>query len=279
MKRSKRFFAGFFLLCLLLAAFFLAFFSGAEEGALQQSFVRRPGYESLTKEKQELYDQVLVGIEALSARIDLGEGVARDDFFQVVEYILLDYPEIFWLSPQYEVVGEEDGALLFSVRFFYRFEKQEIVFKRWELEEKLKEINEKIGDGAEGLRFLHDYLIDHMEYDGDAADVYSALIMGKGNCQSYAKAFQLLCNRGGYDCITVTGEAGGVKHSWNLLSVDGTYVYADVTWDDPLMRAGSVLGDKERYRYFLIDEETLLQDHTLPMATAFGYPVSGQINE
>ncbi len=270
-KGYKWLFACFFLLCLL---FLSVFYPHREETVFLGSAALRPGYATLSEEEQVLYDQVRAVIEALAVNVSLGEGVKSDTFHKVVEYIQLDYPEIFWLSPQYEVVTSEDGELMYEAHFSYTFTKEEISARRWELEQCLQKIVRQTGTGVDGLRFLHDHLIDHVQYDSDGADTYSTLVLGKGNCQGYAKAFQLLANREGYACITVMGEAGGVKHSWNLVKVNGEVLYVDATWDDPLLRGDTVLSEQDRYRYFLIGEETLFLDHSLPQATPYQYPIS-----
>ena len=52
-------------------------------------------------------------------------------------------------------------------------------------------------------------------------------------CEGYAKAFQYLCDLGGIECYTVTGDlAGGTgagPHMWNVLVLDGKSYIADIT--------------------------------------------------
>lgn len=52
-------------------------------------------------------------------------------------------------------------------------------------------------------------------------------------CEGYSKAFQYLCDLGGIDCYTVTGEmAGGTgagKHMWNIVVLNGKSYLVDIT--------------------------------------------------
>jgi uncharacterized protein YjdB len=52
-------------------------------------------------------------------------------------------------------------------------------------------------------------------------------------CEGYAKAFQLLCDLGGFDqCYTVTGTMDGTGHMWNVVVLDGKSYLVDVTNSD-----------------------------------------------
>ena len=113
------------------------------------------------------------------------------------------------------------------------------------------------------LKAIHDYIIDHVEYDYDNYKndaylvkhaTYSAAITGKTVCQGYAKYFYRLANKAGIECRVVDGTANGGRHAWNLVKIDGKYYYVDVTWDD---------GNYDKYTYFLKESDLFAQDHTL----------------
>ena len=55
------------------------------------------------------------------------------------------------------------------------------------------------------------------------------LLEGKGLCQAYAYAYQLLCQRAGLWCVCDSND----MHCWNLVMLDNclTY-YVDPTWCD-----------------------------------------------
>ncbi len=103
---------------------------------------------------------------------------------------------------------------------------------------------------------LHDWLIYNADYDQTLTnrDADGVLLKGSGVCDSYARAYLMLCTAAGIECITVTGYAGE-PHGWNMVNLDGDWYHVDCTWDDP------VPGGDENHSYFLVDDDTLAKDH------------------
>lgn len=114
-------------------------------------------------------------------------------------------------------------------------------------------------------KWLHDWLIENAKYDYTFT-YYSpkgVMLAGKGVCQSFAEAYQLLLNKVGINNKLVSGEAnngtwGG--HAWNLVKIGGNWYHVDVTWDDT--------GD--RYEYFLKSDLFISNNHRW---SASRYPV------
>lgn len=95
---------------------------------------------------------------------------------------------------------------------------------------------------------LHDLLCDACSYaaadmrqgvPSRRSDAAGALLDGQANCQGYADALQLLCLLSGIPCKKVAGEAGGGPHMWNLICVDGQWMYVDATFDDGFFADGA----------------------------------------
>ena len=65
--------------------------------------------------------------------------------------------------------------------------------------------------------YANNYLVDNCVYDEEAVkseeiighenDAYGALVEKKAVCEGYSRAFQLLCNRLGVECINISGTA------------------------------------------------------------------------
>ena len=101
-------------------------------------------------------------------------------------------------------------------------------------------------------RMLYDYIITHSNYNvnaqgGGMADddwtAYGVVVNGTGVCESYAEAFQTLCNAVGINCIGIDGiaKAGEVNgqdvfgnHKWNAVKLNGEWYQCDITFDDPV---------------------------------------------
>lgn len=118
---------------------------------------------------------------------------------------------------------------------------------------------------------LHDWLIYNANYDYTYTwyTPEGVLLHGTGVCDSYARAYQMLCTAAGLKCIYVSGTAGGGAHGWNLVQVDGKWYHVDCTWDDP----GT--GGYERHDYFLITDAEMGRDHDWNDINAGGMIVPG----
>jgi len=76
-----------------------------------------------------------------------------------------------------------------------------------------------------------EYYVDLEEGNYIYAD--GPILYGKGMCQSYAYAYQWLCQKAGLWCNTCSGMAGRDGHCWNVVKLDdGKTYYMDLTWAD-----------------------------------------------
>ena len=82
---------------------------------------------------------------------------------------------------------------------------------------------------------IHDYLVDNINYvdTGDSSyNAYSALINGIAVCSGYTECFKTLLDMLGIENATISGEAGGQQHIWNVVNLDNHWYHVDVTWDE-----------------------------------------------
>lgn len=141
----------------------------------------------------------------------------------------------------------------------------------------------------ERVKYVHDYLVEHVTYDYECAEknyqtvkeasneqshtAYGALVKGLAVCDGYARSFQMLMNMLGIECEYIEGYTGGL-HAWNYIKLDGENYWMDVTWDD--------LGFAEypeavKYDYFCCTSEELYNTHSpkevfeIPECTATEY--------
>ena len=117
---------------------------------------------------------------------------------------------------------------------------------------------------------IHDYLIDWTDYDkvalrnetlhneikhSEYADTpYGLLINQTAICSGYTTTVQLFMDLLGIPCLSIPGHSvvhGSTKeedHAWNIVFIDESWYYVDVTWDDPVYPDG--LWHFPRYDYF-----------------------------
>ncbi|MHC1786576.1 MAG: transglutaminase domain-containing protein [Christensenellales bacterium] len=107
-------------------------------------------------------------------------------------------------------------------------------------------------------KWFHDWLTENARYDYSFTyyDAKGVLLAGKGVCQSFAEAYQLLLNKVGISNKLLSGKAnngtgGWEGHAWNLVKIGGNWYHVDVTWDDT--------GD--RYEYFLKSDQSMSANH------------------
>ena len=85
---------------------------------------------------------------------------------------------------------------------------------------------------------VHDYLCEHMKYDGRAAagdgdrvyighTVYGAMVEGNAVCDAISMSCAAILRDFGIDCYIVSGGS----HAWNMVYMDGEYYDLDCTWD------------------------------------------------
>lgn len=125
-------------------------------------------------------------------------------------------------------------------------------------------------DDFENLKIIHDYLVDTIEYDGEAGksiyNIYGALVNKKAVCEGYARSYKLILDELGIPCIIACGVAKNSSgdtesHAWNYVQIDGNWYAVDVTWDDPVIIGNGTLTDDIRYRYFLVGAAEFSKDH------------------
>ncbi|RGJ32485.1 hypothetical protein DXD63_09420, partial [Bifidobacterium adolescentis] len=120
--------------------------------------------------------------------------------------------------------------------------------------------SEEQTDGTEYAKavWLHDWLIDRMEYDSTLkwSSAESALTRGLGTCQSYESAYSSLLTKAGIENAETRDTADG--HTWNAVKLDGEWYQVDATWDDS---DNNWYGFDQRHLYFGLTDELMAIAH------------------
>jgi len=124
---------------------------------------------------------------------------------------------------------------------------------------------------------LHNWLIDNCDYDFDADGssqlpftAYAAMELGSAVCSGYTNAYTLLLREAGVPVVRINGDAPNFDgqgndgaHTWNMVLVDGQWLFVDVTWDDS--EEGPALD------YFLLSYEIMARDHRTNIAPYYRF--------
>ena len=140
---------------------------------------------------------------------------------------------------------------------------------------------------------INNYICDNAEYDYDALEAmvritdlqiisdkykfsqtaYGALIEGKGICQAYAEAFNLLASKAGLQSVVVTGVLNGAGgHAWNRALIDGQWFTLDVLSNDSDDYYNEYFNmPDEVAAYFVTENNKYALDRVLQQFTAAEY--------
>lgn len=115
------------------------------------------------------------------------------------------------------------------------------------------------GSEYEMALYLHDWLLDQLEYDNSLkwSSAESALTRGLGTCQAYESAYSKLLTVAGITNSETRDTYDG--HTWNAVKLDGKWYQVDCTWDDT---SDNFYGDlDQRHLYFCITDELMAIAH------------------
>ena len=169
---------------------------------------------------------------------ELGE----KEMYQALNAYKNDHPEIFWLKNSFSYY-DLDGVTYITYEFTAT--EKELIEKKQKFNSAVDEIIKNApmySSEYERELYANNYLVDNCVYDDAAADshdiiahendAYGAIVDGKAVCEGYSRAFQLLCNKMGLDCVCIAGIADDIGHEWNCVKLDGEWYQVDVTWND-----------------------------------------------
>ena len=87
-------------------------------------------------------------------------------------------------------------------------------------------ISEAKGSTYTKVKYIHDWIVDNVEYDNDNLEnhdnIYGTFINRKVVCEGYAEAFKYLLDKLNIPCVSVYGDGydnnGNVEaHAWNYV--------------------------------------------------------------
>jgi len=195
-----------------------------------------------------------------------------------------DNPEVFWCNSIIGIIYEENGNAS-NVVIKYCMTAEEKEKRKKEIEKVIAPfvggVTTTMSDYEAALKIfeniveLADYDYDTLEKEkaglipdsapDDMRSIYGVFVDKKAVCAGYAKAYQFILNRLGIECTYVIGPCKGEGwHAWNLIKLEGSHYYVDVTWGEDT----SGVADHD---YFCITTEELLR--TRDIHREENYPV------
>ncbi len=186
-------------------------------------------------------------------------GITKQDALTVWYAFFFDAPKFFFMSNLY-IYGDKRIQVEIAEEFRKKSVREKVWSKIQDSVEDIKELLKDVDNDVLKFKIIYDYIIDNSDYkeadtDEDLFDGYSCSIAGvlDGDasteviCQGYARTLSYLCNMFGIECIYVSSEIR--SHAVNAVKIDGSWYYADSTYDDKS-------GD---YSYFLNGDDDTWQ--------------------
>jgi len=87
----------------------------------------------------------------------------------------------------------------------------------------------------------------------DASSAWNLFYLGRGLCHAYSSAFKMIADAAGIPAVIVRGLGMGQGHAWNLVKTDGLWMQIDLTFDDNY--------DGIIHEYFLVPLSVEFPDH------------------
>lgn len=118
--------------------------------------------------------------------------------------------------------------------------------------------NETDGSDYQKALWLHDWLLNQLEYDNllKWSSAESALTRGLGTCQVYERAYAQLLSVAGIENVETRDTYDG--HTWNAMKLDGEWYQVDCTWDDS---NDNWYNFDQRHLYFGLTDELMAVAH------------------
>lgn len=231
-------------------------------------------YCNLDKVQKAAYDDIVSGLKAMKRTIPV-KGIK--DFTPIIETILYDYPELFYVDKRYQY---QAGLREIQIKPKYIFDQVSVKKIQSQMDDIVngfiaENINEHQSDYDKAL-VIHDFLKTNIQYDYDALNSfgrgttgfehsytsYGALVKHKCVCAGFAAAMKLICDKIGLECHIVSGIGSSTlfsgAHAWNIVKINGYYHHVDVTWDNQFSDDLQI----PNYCYFNLSDDSIAKDHT-----------------
>lgn len=154
---------------------------------------------------------------------------------EIVAKLCGESPEVLIEQPKVTVsVYPDSGSIrIVQLDFEYQHTAAELMSMR-------SAVNTVLGAAVNYVRYreedsakadlLFSYLLERFDYvEGESVTpVYSLLCEGVADSKTFARIFQILCDRIGLECVTVSGYLDGESYEWNILNMDGVYRHVDL---------------------------------------------------
>lgn len=243
----------------------------------REEILRPYSYKVLNNEKYAyIYDAIVTAVDRRRTDITFSDvmGITAEDYLAVYQQIYNDEINMFYIDPKIQYSVQSSTRTLASAVLIYKHGSAEITRMEEAIDEEVNKVLSGITPDMSQydiVKYFHDYICENVVYDDEAENcnnIYGAFVNKRALCQGMAKAFSHLCNKVGIETLTVTGDADGIAHMWNMVKIGGEWYHIDPTYDNA---ESQTYGRYVRYDYFCLDDDTIYSKRNVYEQT-YEYP-------
>ncbi|MBP3568021.1 MAG: hypothetical protein J6K04_02535 [Lachnospiraceae bacterium] len=238
-------------------------------------------YNELAKTGMEEYRQayIMIYTDILQCKKMVLTDMKEDRAFfdRMLFMVLADHPEIYYVNPLQTEYNEEETI----IRIYYKYlletlslqdikHKEKVRKKVCSLTEKAKLIHRT--DREQQIKYLYEYLVTHISYakyelknedEMIQCRIHSALgalLDEKAVCDGIARGFKMLLDELGIENRIIRQdirENMEYSHEWNVITLNGKELHADITWEHDLYSVRKQV----LYKFFGLTEEEMWEKH------------------
>lgn len=290
----KRFIKSIISVILLFSVFIIptVMFAGHAEGVVDfsesyidgRSLTAKPvtkTYNDLIDKQQNIYN-CLVDFKNIAFGID--KGVNLDYATQLYTDVINDFDQFFYVATSFGY-SQYFGKIT-EVRPCYVVSKSNLPAAKATFEAGMQKAKSLVDDTMNDVQkavVLHDYIINHSLYADDELDIahsaWGFFYNGHIVCAGLALVYSYMLRAVGVECDYIFSNQ--MHHAWNAVKIDGTWYYADLTYDGQTLDNSNPEPDgMVMHRWFLKSEDYFYGEKGLAHQEnmSFDYPNDGTNN-
>lgn len=220
-------------------------------------------YDQLNQNAQSLYTQLLAAADSGQHSVTFDQPASQSDFLCAMTAFSRDHPEVPGTS-SWSWTGYQGGSLITQVSWQAGGDASDQMLQVQQAASQVISSNPDPDDPVSTMQYFYEWIIQNTDYGRSTydQDIRSVFLDHVSVCNGYARAFKYLCDMAGIPCVVVEGTANNERHAWNLVTINGSTYWVDVTWGDPLYQEDDS-GQALTYRYFCVPDELMLRTHTI----------------
>ncbi len=235
--------------------------------AVKESGLRPYSYDFISEKSLYIYDALMTAIEQKKTSVKFSSvmNLTSEDYCAVYQQIYNDECSMFYLDTKMQYAVNSATKNVASANIFYRYSDDEIDRMQSVINSEADRVIAMITPDMseyDVVKLFYDYLAENVVYDENTEncrDIYGVFADKKAICGGYAKAMEYLCSKVGIEAITITGDADGVPHMWNMVRLGGEWYHIDPTY----AVTESKVGPYVRYDYFCVTDEVISRSRTV----------------